>query len=109
MMGIQPQDLEFDLIEAHDRVCHLGKNICNADLRVIAARALRRAYLGEVCMAYLSGELSEGQAAELLGFRADRVGMREILYGAVGRAEAWWQEHRKTNKPLAHNAGPQGD
>lgn len=100
MMSVQPGDLVADLVAMHDRVCDLRFVTCEADLRVIAARALRRAFLAELLAAWQAGRLSEGQAAELVGLRADVVGLREIVDAVAGRAETWWRMHRETAKPL---------
>ena len=105
----RPEDHELDLQAAYDRVADLGKCVCEADLRVIAARALRRAAVAErrarmleVLTAWEAGELSEGQACHLLG--TDPVSAREMLQEALAAARSQWEKWRACNPPSP--AGP---
>lgn len=101
---LQDEDLKVNLELSHDRVCDLRKAGCEADFRVLAARALRRARAAEIVAAWQAGELSEGQAAKLLGYQADPVALRELRDDIVKRCESRWR-----NRTPGHNGGPQPD
>lgn len=91
---LQDEDLKLNLELSHDRVCNLRKGGCEADFRVLAARALRRARAAEIVAAWQAGELSEGQAASLLGYTPDPVALREFRDDIVARCHSRWK-HRQ--------------
>jgi len=84
------EDLALNLELSHDRICDLRKLICAADVRVIAARALRRARAAEIVAAWQAGALSEQQAAQLLGWRTDPIMVRELLERIVRDCNSRW-------------------
>lgn len=102
---LQDEDLAVNLELSHDRVCDLRKGGCEAEFRVLAARALRRARAAEIVAAWMCEELSEGQAATLLGWGNDPVALREFRDRIVRDCRSRWK-HRG---PAAHNGGPQPD
>ena len=86
-------DLSLNLELSHDRVCDLRKGSCEADFRILAARALRRARAAEIVAAWQAGELSEGQAATLLGWGNDPVALREFRDRIFSTCHSRWK-HR---------------
>ncbi len=102
---LQDEDLAVNLELSHDRVCDLRKGGCEADFRILAARALRRARAAEVVAAWMTGELSEGQAATLLGWGNDPVALRELRDRIVRDCQSRWRH----KGPVRHNGGPQPD
>lgn len=102
---LQDEDLTVNLELSHDRVCDLRKVGCEADFRALAARALRRARAAEIVAAWMCEELSEGQAASLLGWADDPIALREFRDRIARDCHSRWK-HRG---PAGHNGGPQPD
>lgn len=100
-MKVAYGDMKLDILEKHSFICDLRKGCSNGEYRMLAARALRRAFLAEVVAAWQAGEITEGQAAALTGHERDPVALREIRDGMFGRVEGWWCRHREANPPEA--------
>lgn len=91
----------------------------NANARAIALSreawpaAIRRAIAAEsrvseleVLVAWAFGDLTEGQAAALLGCGTDPVVAREMLMATLASARSRWERRRDSKPPLAANSGP---
>jgi hypothetical protein len=87
---LEHDDLALNLELSHDRVCNLRKPLVAGELRITAARALRRARAAEIVAAWQAAELTEEQAARLLGWECDPVAARSLLQKILKDCKFRW-------------------